>query len=61
MEKAMLLRSLSSTSTLTLSRIFSGSSHRLSHSIHLKRQFCPHSARAITTSAPQSSQEFVVA
>nr|XP_016502803.1 PREDICTED: presequence protease 1, chloroplastic/mitochondrial-like [Nicotiana tabacum] len=87
MEKAVLLRSLSSTSTLAFSRIFSRSSHRLasysakrhrllqnlyrrrslirsngrllSPSLDLKRQFYPLSVRAIATSAPQSSQEFL--
>ncbi|CAN4112228.1 unnamed protein product [Withania somnifera] len=87
MEKAVLLRSLSSTSTLALSRIFSCSSHKfasysakrqrllqnlhrrrsllrsnirgISPSINLRRQFYPLSVRAIATSAPQSSQEFV--
>ncbi|KAM3234092.1 hypothetical protein P3L10_019451 [Capsicum annuum] len=53
--------SLRSLQSFGVQRSKNGSSHRLSHSIHLKRQFCPHSARAITTSAPQSSQEFVVA
>lgn len=83
----MLLRSLSSTSTLAFSRIFSRSSHRfgsysarrhrllqnlqrrrslvrsnvrgISSSINLKRQFYPLSVRAIATSSPQSSQEFL--
>lgn len=83
----MLLRSLSSTSSLAFSRIFSRSSHRfasysarrhrllqnlhrrrslvrsnvrgISPSINLKRQFYPLSVRAIATSAPQSSQEFL--
>ncbi|KAJ8572344.1 hypothetical protein K7X08_008855 [Anisodus acutangulus] len=90
MERAVLLRSLSSTSNLALSRIFSRSSHRLasltcystrrhrllqnlhrrrsllrsnvcgiSPSINLKRQLYPLSVRAIATSAPQSSQEFL--
>ncbi|KAM3377161.1 presequence protease 1, chloroplastic/mitochondrial [Capsicum galapagoense] len=87
MEKAVLLRSLSSTSTLAFSRIFSRSSHKfasytakrhcllqnlhrrrsllrsnirsISHSVQLKRQFYPLSVRAIATSAPQSSQDFV--
>ncbi|CAN4107689.1 unnamed protein product [Withania somnifera] len=87
MEKAVLLRSLSSTSTLAFSRILSRSSHKfasysarrhrllqnlhrrrsllrshvrcISHSINLKRKFYPLSARAIATSAPQPSQEFV--
>ncbi|MCD7446098.1 Homeobox protein PKNOX1 [Datura stramonium] len=87
MERAVLLRSLSSTSTLAFSRIFSRSSHRfasysarrhrllqnlhrrrsvirsnvrgISPSINLKRQFYPLSVRAIATSAPQSSQEFI--
>lgn len=83
----MLLRSLSSTSSLAFSRIFSRSSHRfasysarrhrllqnlhrrrslvrsnvrgISSSINLKRQFYPLSVRAIATSSPQSSQEFL--
>ncbi|XP_004230817.2 presequence protease 1, chloroplastic/mitochondrial-like [Solanum lycopersicum] len=87
MERAVLLRSLSSTSTLAFSRIFSRSSHRfasysarrhrllqnlqrrrslvrsnvrgISSSINLKRQFYPLSVRAIATSSPQSSQEFL--
>ncbi|XP_006346464.1 presequence protease 1, chloroplastic/mitochondrial-like [Solanum tuberosum] len=87
MERAVLLRSLSSTSSLAFSRIFSRSSHRfasysarrhrllqnlhrrrslvrsnvrgISSSINLKRQFYPLSVRAIATSSPQSSQEFL--
>ncbi|KAJ8530106.1 hypothetical protein K7X08_036941 [Anisodus acutangulus] len=86
MERAVLLRSLSSTSNLAaLSRIFSRASltsysarrHRLlqnlhrrrsllrsnvrgiSPSINLKRQFYHLSVRAIATSSPQSSQEFL--
>ncbi|KAK4340269.1 hypothetical protein RND71_041731 [Anisodus tanguticus] len=85
MERVVLLRSLSSTSNLALSRIFSrasltsysGRRHRLlqnlhrrrsllrsnvrgiSPSINLKRQFYPLSVRAIATSSPQSSQEFL--
>ncbi|XP_055815817.1 presequence protease 1, chloroplastic/mitochondrial [Solanum dulcamara] len=87
MERAVLLRSLSSTSSLAFSRIFSRSSHRcasysarrhrllqnlhrrrsliqtnargISPSINLKRQFYPLSVRAIATSSPQSSQEFL--
>ncbi|XP_060168287.1 presequence protease 1, chloroplastic/mitochondrial-like [Lycium barbarum] len=88
MERAVLLRSLSSSSTRAFSRIFSRSSHslasysakrqRLLHNLHrrrsllrsnnvrgistsinLKRQFYPLSVRAIATSAPQSSLEFV--
>ncbi|XP_059314088.1 presequence protease 1, chloroplastic/mitochondrial-like [Lycium ferocissimum] len=88
MERAVLLRSLSSSSTRAFSRIFSRSSHslasysakrqRLLHNLHrrrsllrssnvrgistsinLKRQFYPLSVRAIATSAPQSSQEFL--
>ncbi|KAK4740063.1 hypothetical protein R3W88_003760 [Solanum pinnatisectum] len=87
MERAVLLRSLSSTSSIAFSRIFSRSSHRfasysarrhrllqnlhrrrslvrsnvrgISSSINLKRQFYPLSVRAIATSSPQSSQEFL--
>ncbi|KAH0728580.1 hypothetical protein KY290_003201 [Solanum tuberosum] len=87
MERAVLLRSLSSTSSLAFSRIFSRSSHRfasysarrhrllqnlhrrrslvrsnvrgISSSINLKKQFYPLSVRAIATSSPQSSQEFL--
>ncbi|KAH0733472.1 hypothetical protein KY289_004660 [Solanum tuberosum] len=87
MERAVLFRSLSSTSSLAFSRIFSRSSHRfasysarrhrllqnlhrrrsfvrsnvrgISSSINLKKQFYPLSVRAIATSSPQSSQEFL--